>query len=126
MKSSIMTLATLMVGLGCLAAVAPAAATPLVEPPSLAERVAAGELPAVGKRLPANPWIVGPADGLDEPGRYGGTLRMLMSGAKDTRTMADLRAELDVRGTEYAKKATKNELMALLYPEDSDATATEE
>ena len=38
--------------------------------PLLAERVAAGDLPAVAERLPANPLVIIPAD---QPGPYGGT-----------------------------------------------------
>jgi peptide/nickel transport system substrate-binding protein len=43
------------------------------EAPMLAERVAAGELPPVEERLPANPKVL---DVLDEIGTYGGTLRI--------------------------------------------------
>lgn len=42
------------------------------ESPMAAERVAAGEWPALAERLPANPAVVEP---LVEPGQYGGTLR---------------------------------------------------
>jgi peptide/nickel transport system substrate-binding protein len=52
------------------------------ESPMLAEMVAAGELPPVDERLPADPFVVGPGiliveDDLPnwEPGTYGGTLR---------------------------------------------------
>lgn len=43
----------------------------------LAERVAAGELPPVGDRLPENPLVVVP---LDEIGRYGGTINRALTG----------------------------------------------
>ena len=64
-----------------------AAAAPYVETPALADRVARGELPAVGQRLPARPSVVALAgDGL-APGRHGGELRLLMGRAKDVRLM---------------------------------------
>ena len=64
-----------------------AAGMPYVETPSLAERVANGELPAVEHRLPARPSVVPLAgDGL-APGRHGGELRLLMGRAKDVRLM---------------------------------------
>ena len=61
---------------------APAAEAPAAEtgPPSkynesplLAERVAAGQLPPVDERLPANPVVIEP---LEEIGQYGGTTRV--------------------------------------------------
>ena len=42
------------------------------EAPTLAERVAAGELPPVEERLPLEPWVIEP---LAEIGQYGGTIR---------------------------------------------------
>ncbi len=57
------------------------AAGEYVEVPSLAERVAAGELPPIEERVPDDPFIVGsgvlmPEDQLDwEPGTHGGTWR---------------------------------------------------
>ena len=64
-----------------------AAATPYVEVPSLAEQVAAGELPPVEHRLPAQPSVVRlDGDGL-APGRHGGELRLLMGRGKDVRLM---------------------------------------
>lgn len=44
------------------------------ESPMLAERVASGELPPVGERLPENPYVVDPVDRI---GDYGGTIRLL-------------------------------------------------
>lgn len=105
MKSSTMRNAMLAIGLGWLVFPLWAAAGPLIEPPSLAPRVAAGELPAIEKRVPTNPSIVGPSEGLVEPGRHGGTLRMLMSGAKDTRMMT-------VYG--YARLVAYNEKLELV------------
>ena len=64
------------------AADAPAAAEPAAESgsmskynesPLLAERVAAGELPPVDERLPANPVVIEP---IEEIGQYGGTTRV--------------------------------------------------
>jgi len=63
------------------------AAAAYVEPPALADQVASGALPPVDQRLPETPAVVDLAgDGL-EPGRHGGTLRMLMGRVKDTRMM---------------------------------------
>lgn len=64
------------------------AADGAMEAPMLAERVAAGELPALEERLPKEPFVVGPGvivsdENLPDwqPGRYGGTLRMAHPGA---------------------------------------------
>ena len=64
-----------------------AAAAPYVETPSLAEKVASGELPAVEHRLPARPSVVTLTGGGLAPGRHGGELRLLMGRAKDVRLM---------------------------------------
>jgi len=64
-----------------------ASAIDLVETPSLAARVAAGELPPVADRLPETPLVVdldGPEQSLGEPG---GTLKILMGRQKDIRMM---------------------------------------
>lgn len=50
------------------------------EAPQLAERVAAGELPAVEERLPDNPVVV-PV--VEEIGQYGGTWNTVLLGASD-------------------------------------------
>ena len=50
------------------------------EAPMLAERVAAGELPPVDERLPAEPMVL---EVLDEIGEYGGTLRRAILGGGD-------------------------------------------
>ena len=47
------------------------------EAPLLAERVAKGELPPVGERLPENPLVVVP---VEEIGVYGGTIRRALTG----------------------------------------------
>ena len=57
-------------------------AAPL-ETPSLLDRVRAGALPPVERRLPAVPYVDPDAG----PGRHGGDLRLLMAKAKDTRQM---------------------------------------
>ena len=57
------------------------------EPPALAAAVAAGTLPPVAQRLPAEPSVVtldGPGQA---PGQWGGELRTLVSQPKDTRLM---------------------------------------
>ena len=58
-----------------------------IETPALAARVAAGELPAVGERLPSQPRVLDlSADGR-VPGRPGGDLHTLMARGKDVRLM---------------------------------------
>ena len=79
--------ATAAVALAALILGTPEAARAAEEPPLLAERVAAGELPPMAERLPETPFV-GPHDRSDlTPGRYGGTLRLLMGGARDVRQM---------------------------------------
>ncbi|MEL6747816.1 MAG: ABC transporter substrate-binding protein, partial [Pseudomonadota bacterium] len=55
----------------------------LIEPPLLAQRVAAGTLPPIAERLPTNPRVMT----LQEPGRHGGTMRTLFGRTKDIRLM---------------------------------------
>ena len=55
--------------------------------PSLDPLVAAGALPAVAQRLPAQPQVTRMADIGRKTGRHGGALRMLMGKAKDVRLM---------------------------------------
>lgn len=63
-------------------------ATPLIETPVLADQVAAGTLPPVASRLPAEPLVVDlPAKGR-ETGVQGGTLTMFVTRPKDVRYMA--------------------------------------
>ena len=60
----------------------------LVETPSLKDEVAAGKLPPVARRVPAEPLVVEDAGGEGwRPGRHGGSLTILMSRAKDVRMM---------------------------------------
>ena len=70
-----------------LGTVAPAAAAEYVEPPALAEAVAAGRLPPIAERLPREPEVVDLAAEGKEPGQYGGVLPMIMGRDKDTRQM---------------------------------------
>lgn len=56
------------------------------DPPILAARVAAGELPALAQRLPDTPKVMRFNTDFDRsPGRHGGTLRLLMGRSKDVR-----------------------------------------
>lgn len=58
------------------------------ETPSLAPRVAAGELPPVEDRLPERPWVVQFGEGSGKTlGRHGGELQMLMARDRDVRQM---------------------------------------
>lgn len=57
-----------------------AADTSVMESPMLAERVAAGELPPLEERLPANPVVV---EVLDQPGVYGGIWDQAVTGQAD-------------------------------------------
>ncbi|HVO16328.1 MAG TPA: ABC transporter substrate-binding protein [Alphaproteobacteria bacterium] len=66
---------------------APAAALELKETPSLAAEVAAGKLPPVAQRVPETPSIVTFDDPWQQPGEPGGTMRIIMARAKDTRLM---------------------------------------
>ena len=56
------------------------------DPPSLVEKVSAGALPPIEKRLPARPYVV-PSSKERTLGRPGGDLRMLVTRAKDTRLL---------------------------------------
>ncbi|MGD9827475.1 MAG: ABC transporter substrate-binding protein [Hyphomicrobiaceae bacterium] len=62
-------------------------ASPL-EPPSLAQAVAAGRLPPVAKRLPSEPLVVRMEAEGKTTGRYGGHLDMLLGKQNDTRLVA--------------------------------------
>ena len=75
-----------LAGLVALIAAGAQAFTPM-ETPNLAERVAKGELPPVAERAPTQPLLVDlPAKGR-EYGVQGGTMRMLVTRAKDIRLM---------------------------------------
>ncbi|MEX0697224.1 MAG: ABC transporter substrate-binding protein [Dongiaceae bacterium] len=76
-----------LLGAGAAAGRATADSGPYIEPPMLAERVAAGALPPVEARLPQTPAVAT----MDWPGqtvgRHGGQITMLMASAKDVRIM---------------------------------------
>lgn len=77
--------ALVLCGALCWAPGAGHAATP--EVPNLKPLVIAGKLPPVAQRLPAQPRVIDlEAIGL-KPGRYGGTLRLLLGKQKDIRLM---------------------------------------
>lgn len=63
----------------------PALSAPYIEQPFFKKKVAAGKLPAIEKRLPETPSVVDFTGTKKAPGRYGGSLSMLMARAKDTR-----------------------------------------
>ena len=73
--------------LGALLLVPDAARGSAEEPPALAEQVAAGKLPPMAERLPKAPYVDDLGSRGLEPGRYGGTLRLLMGGSRDVRQM---------------------------------------
>jgi peptide/nickel transport system substrate-binding protein len=68
----------------CLAA-APAAAQGFVEPPLLAGKVAAKELPPVAERVPRTPLVVDPTRDGGGFGQYGGEMVTLVPRARDIR-----------------------------------------
>ena len=70
----------LLAVLALFAGSASASAAPWHEAPALAAEVAAGKLPPVEQRLPAQPQVVQPAKAI---GRYGGTLRTPLRGDGD-------------------------------------------
>lgn len=64
---------------------APAGALEMQETPSLAEKVAKGELPPVAERAPSVPLVVDLAARGREIGRHGGQIRTLIGRARDVR-----------------------------------------
>jgi peptide/nickel transport system substrate-binding protein len=80
----IRSLRFLLVAAGLLAA-APALAQSVNETPSLAADVAAGRLPPVAQRLPADPMRRDAGRPDVVPGRHGGDLHVLMGRPQDTR-----------------------------------------
>lgn len=62
-----------------------ASAATYVEQPYFKKTVAAGKLPPIALRLPNPPSVVSFKGTKKKPGRYGGSLTMLMARAKDTR-----------------------------------------
>jgi peptide/nickel transport system substrate-binding protein len=84
--------AAFLLAVGVSAAWSQEAANPtvpaLVEPPFFEAQVTSGELPPVGERIPDRPAVVS-FEGTDkEPGRYGGTLRLIGGSARDTRLLS--------------------------------------
>ncbi len=65
----------------------PSALAGFQESPTLAARVAAGELPLVNERLPEVPFLDTMDKAWQSVGKYGGTLRLLMGGSRDLRQM---------------------------------------
>ena len=59
----------------------------LQEVPSFADKVKAGALPPIEKRIPEVPAIVSKFSGSDGPGRNGGQINILVGSARDTRLM---------------------------------------
>ena len=64
-----------------------AAAPDPIESTLLKERVSAGELPPIAKRIPAEPLVVDLVAKGRKPGVQGGTLRTMVSRSKDIRQM---------------------------------------
>ena len=77
----------ILVLLAMLAIVAPTRAFEMQETASLRADVVAGKLPPVAERAPEHPLVVDLKAAGKTMGRPGGTLRILMSRAKDTRLM---------------------------------------
>jgi peptide/nickel transport system substrate-binding protein len=59
----------------------------LVDSPALAAKVADGQLPPLAERLPKVPRVIDVAAMGRQPGRHGGTIRMLMGDQRDIRMM---------------------------------------
>ena len=74
------------------------------EPPSLAPLVESGALPPLAERLPETPRTDVPQRADWQPGRYGGTLRMLARGGRDAR---------DINVLSYARLAVWDEALEL-------------
>ncbi len=87
MKSinTLLSIAALSIAGLCLLVSNPALS--YVQSPYLDERVNAGELESVDKRLPATPLTMGADMNNTHPGQHGGKLRMLMGKDKDIRRM---------------------------------------
>jgi peptide/nickel transport system substrate-binding protein len=67
--------------------VAADAAVRFIDPPALQELIDAGDLPPAESRLPETPLVVRFAGPALQPGRHGGTLRLLMARPQDVRLM---------------------------------------
>jgi peptide/nickel transport system substrate-binding protein len=85
MRKCVMLVAALF---GLVLHLAPAAAQmSYSETPMLADKVKAGEIDPVEKRLPSQPRVIDLEALGREPGQHGGSLTMLMASAKDVRIM---------------------------------------
>ncbi len=94
----------------------PASAGALIEPPSLAARVEAGELPPIEQRVPTTPRIVS-MNGTDRIiGRHGGQWRTLIHRSKDVKMFS-------VYG--YARLVCYNEALSLVPDIAQDITIEE-
>lgn len=58
-----------------------------LETPMFEAAVAAGKLPPVKKRLPEEPFLLKTGQQGFQPGKHGGSLRLLMGRKKDTRQL---------------------------------------
>jgi peptide/nickel transport system substrate-binding protein len=74
--------------LGSGAILGPARGENYIEAPSLAGDVAAGKLPPLEARLPANPLVIGANQPDLVPGQYGGELRMIFGRPQDVRMLS--------------------------------------
>ncbi len=86
------------------------------EAPMLAERVAAGELPAVAERLPMNPLLVTPNESV---GVYGGTWNMAMVGLDGGQMFRTMGYENLVRWDSAWTKVIPNLAQSFEISEDS-------
>jgi peptide/nickel transport system substrate-binding protein len=71
-----------------LLALFPGAARAQTEPPAVADKVRAGDLPPMAARLPAKPHVTRLAERGREPGKPGGEIRMVMADQRDLRMMS--------------------------------------
>ena len=80
---------TCLIGLALMLAPGALADTPrkFMESPAFAKLVKAGKLPPLAERLPKTPSVVNLAAKGLKPGRYGGTLRLIVGRSKDIRLM---------------------------------------
>lgn len=74
-------------GAALSAVIAFPAAAVAEDPPSLAEAVAAGELPPLAERLPVEPLVVNMAATGRQTGQYGGALRTMVRNPSDTKLL---------------------------------------
>lgn len=87
-RAIVAALCAAIVALALVGVAPPARAVDPVEPPALAEAVAAGRLPPVASRLPAQPAVVRMDSMGKSLGRHGGELRSLIRKSKDVKLLA--------------------------------------